>query len=109
MKQHLLAQQIIGKHVFGQHGREVGIVEDLGIDTQSWTITALRVKLERTVLDDLRLKRFVFKTQLVDIPVAEVSGVSDALVLQRPLEKMIYAGGVPADQIESPEPKALPE
>jgi sporulation protein YlmC with PRC-barrel domain len=100
MKKRYWSHEIKNKAVIGQHGRELGSVQNLSIDTASWKVVTLHVKLERAVLDDLNLKRFVFSAQSIDIPVGEVSGVGDALVLKRPLEDLIFEGGVPKEQVE---------
>jgi sporulation protein YlmC with PRC-barrel domain len=86
---------IIGKSVIGQHGREIGRVLDVGIDAESWKVISLQVKLSRKVHHDLNLKQLLFRSQTVTLPIAEVSGVSDTVVLRIALDKLAFSGGIP--------------
>ncbi len=86
---------IIGKSVIGQHGREIGRVLDVGVDAASWRVVSLQVKLDRNVHHDLNLKRMLLRSQTVTLPIADVSGVSDTVVLGRTLEHLVFSGGIP--------------
>ena len=56
--------------------------------------------INREALDDLKLKRPWFGTQTVHVPVSEISGATDNLVLKSLLEKMEFSGGKPAAAAE---------
>ena len=96
---------LLGKTVIGQHGRKIGRIQDVVFDLQSFRITDLKIKLARSVHEDLGLAYTWFDRQSVDVPVDQVSGVSDNLVLSVPLSGMRYTGGVP----EAPPTQVLPE
>jgi len=88
---------LVGMSIIGQHGREVGVITDMIVDVGSWQLQSLEVKLNREALDDLQLKRPWFGSQTVRVPVGEISGATDNLVLKSLLEKMEFSGGKPAD------------
>ncbi len=88
---------LVGMKIIGQHGREVGVISDMFADVETWHLQSLEVKLNRETLDDLKLKRPWFGTQTVHVPVSEISGATDNLVLKHPLEEMEFSGGKPAE------------
>lgn len=87
---------LMGMKVIGQHGREIGVITDMFADVDTWQLQSLEVKLNRETLDDLKLKRSWFGTQTVHVPISEISGATDNLVLKSLLEKMEFSGGKPA-------------
>jgi sporulation protein YlmC with PRC-barrel domain len=90
----MYASQLMGKKVLAQHGKEIGEIDAVFVDVAGWRVTALRVKLERSVLEDLDLEQpFLFGTQSVKMPVEHVSGIADVVVLKDPVEKISFAHG----------------
>jgi sporulation protein YlmC with PRC-barrel domain len=87
---------LLGIKIIGQHGREIGVVSDMFADVETWQLQSLEVKLHRETLDDLKLKRTWLGTQTVRVPVTEISGATDYLVLRSTLEEMDFSGGKPA-------------
>ncbi|TVS19403.1 MAG: hypothetical protein EA424_08610 [Planctomycetaceae bacterium] len=92
-----------GIAIIGQHGREIGAVTDLYIDIETWQCQSLEVKLNRAALEDLKLKRPWFGTQTVRVPVNEISGATENLVLKCVLEELEFSGGQPAGMASAPE------
>jgi sporulation protein YlmC with PRC-barrel domain len=90
-------KSLVGMKIIGQHGREVGTITDMLANVETWQLQSLEVKLNRVALDDLKLKLPWFGTQTVHVPVSEISGATDNLVLKCLLEKMEFSGGEPAD------------
>ena len=99
---------LMGLDIIGQHGREVGVITDMFADVETWQLQSLEVKLNRETLDELELKRPWFGTQTVLVPVSEISGATDHLVLKHPLEEMEFSGGKPAEAA-SPAAKDAPK
>jgi sporulation protein YlmC with PRC-barrel domain len=99
---------LVGMKIIGQHGREVGVISDMFGDVETWQLQSLEVKLNRETLDDLKLKRPWFGTQTVHVPVSEISGATDNLVLKHPLEEMEFSGGKSAE-VASPAAEVAPE
>jgi sporulation protein YlmC with PRC-barrel domain len=88
---------LVGMKIIGQHGREVGIITDILANVETWQLQSLEVKLNRATLDDLKLKLSWFGTQTVHVPVSDISGATDNLVLKCLLEEMEFSGGKPAE------------
>jgi sporulation protein YlmC with PRC-barrel domain len=91
----------MGMKVIGQHGREIGVITDMLADVATWQLQSLEVKLNRETLDDLKLNRSWFGTQTVHVPVSEISGATDNLVLKSLLENMAFSGGKPSEKVAS--------
>lgn len=87
------ATNLIGLRIFGQHGREIGVITDLLADLTTWQLESLEVKLNRSTLEELKLKKPWFGSQTVRVPVSEISGASENLVLESVLEEMEFSGG----------------
>lgn len=96
-----MVKSLMGMKIFGQHGREIGVIADMSVDVESWQLQTLEVKLNRQTLDDLKLQRPWFGSQTVHVPVSEISGAIDNLVQKTPLEEMDFSGGEPA-AVDSP-------
>lgn len=88
---------LMGLEIIGQHGREIGAITDMLADVETWQLQSLEVKLNRETLDELKLKRPWFGTQTVLVPVSEISGATDKLVLKHSLEEMEFSAGKPAE------------
>lgn len=84
--------------VVEQHGRTIGVVAEVLVDTDAWTVSHLKITLNREVLGDLNLKKPLFGTQTIRIPSSELAGAQDVLVLKRKLEDLKFDGGTPAGQ-----------
>lgn len=91
------AMSLVGMRIIGQHGREVGVISDIIVDVGTWQLLSLEVKLNREALDDLKLKRPWFGSQTVQVPVGEISGATDNLILKSLLEEMEFSGGEPVE------------
>jgi sporulation protein YlmC with PRC-barrel domain len=87
----MYASQLIKKEVLAQHGRKIGEVDAVFVDVKQWRITAYRITLARSVLEALDLEPpFLFCTQSVKMSVDHVSGVSDVVVLEDPIEEISF-------------------
>jgi len=90
-------KSLVGLEIIGQHGREIGVITDMLADVDTWQLQSLEVKLNRETLDELELKRPWFGTQTVLVPVSDISGATDKLVLKLSLEEIEFSGGKPAE------------
>lgn len=80
-----------GKTVITKDGRTLGQVRDVEIDLANLRVTAFVVKLERTVLDTLHLKKPFMGSQEIHVPASDVSAISDSVVLEKKLEAYAHA------------------
>ena len=80
--------ELSGKDVISQDGREIGQVSDIALDSSSWRIDTLVVKLERDLLESFHMKKPLIGTQTIQIPTSHVSGVGDKVILHKKLEEL---------------------
>jgi sporulation protein YlmC with PRC-barrel domain len=75
-------EAVLGRAVLDATGREIGKVAELFIDTESWMVDAVGVKVHREVADAIGLKHGLFKSGYVEIPREAIQSVGDAIVLR---------------------------
>jgi sporulation protein YlmC with PRC-barrel domain len=104
--------ELIGKRILSQDGREIGEVESLHVDVETWRLSAVGVKLRREVLEQLSLKRPLIGTQVIRIPIDQVSGASDTVVLKPTFAKLAAVTGeteeLKAEKTDDDKAKAEP-
>ena len=74
-----------GRSVIDSTGRTVGEVDSLIVETDTWTVEAVRIKLHRDVSKELGLPREVFRAARLDVPTREVSAFADTVLLAIPI------------------------
>lgn len=81
--------QLIGRRVVSQDGHVLGDVASIAVDTDSWQVVQLGVRLHRRSLERLRLpKPPVLGSHTIAIAIDHVAGVSDTLVLKLRLAEL---------------------
>lgn len=113
---------IIGKQVLTRDGREIGRVQTLQIDPETWRVMSIGVKVARERLEDLDLRRPLLGSQSILVPTGEITAVADVVMLSRDLpglreisglatgsgeEEATLAGpgaAMPSDRSEEPTP-----
>ena len=78
-------ESLSGRSVIDSSGRSVGEVVGLLIDSETWRIEALRVKLHKDVTDEIGASHGTFRAARLDVPTAFIHNVSDAVVLSGPI------------------------
>lgn len=94
--------EIVGKEIFATDGHELGEIVSLQIDADNWRVLALNVKLNRSVHEDLKLKKPLLGSQTVQIRVSEISGIADSAILRRSLKDVLFSGGHPSGEDGEP-------
>jgi sporulation protein YlmC with PRC-barrel domain len=74
-------ENLRGRTVIGADGQAVGEVAALFLDSESWGIQSLQVKLRKEIADRLGASRSVFHAGTVEIPIRLIQSVGDAVVL----------------------------
>jgi len=77
----MLAKEIHDKEVIDRSGTNIGRVEDMYIDSKTWQVTGLQIRLEGSVAEEFGLKRH-FGSTLIPLGVEHIQGVSDKIVLK---------------------------
>ena len=78
-------ESLSGRSVIDSSGRSVGEVVGLLIDSETWRIEALRVKLHKDVTEEIGASHGTFRAARLDVPTAFIHNVSDAVVLSGPI------------------------
>lgn len=95
--------QIVGLRVLSQDGHVLGEVSGLVVDTSSWQVAELAVRLRRDALEPLQLNKPLLGTQTIKVPASEVAGVSDAVVLRRRLDEFRFVDNEGEDERAVPD------
>jgi sporulation protein YlmC with PRC-barrel domain len=74
-------ESIRGRTVIASDGVALGAIGLLFIDANGWRVESLQVRLHKDVADRLGAGRSLFRSGTVEIPVAMVQSVGDAVVL----------------------------
>ncbi len=78
---------IIGKKVIEIGGYIIGEVKGAGIDTDTWHVHQLHVKLTDKAAEELGFKKR-FRTSTVCLPTIMVKAVGDVITIAPPLEEL---------------------
>lgn len=70
-----------GRTVIGSDGVEIGEITSLFFDTEAWRVESLQIRLHKDVADRLGADRSVFHAGTLEIPIAMIQSVGDAVVL----------------------------
>ncbi|MFL5320281.1 MAG: PRC-barrel domain-containing protein [Myxococcaceae bacterium] len=73
--------ELRGVPVVAADGIEVGRIRDLIIGTESWTVEALEVKLERDTEEDVGAPHHALLPSIIEIPTRFILSAGDAVTL----------------------------
>jgi sporulation protein YlmC with PRC-barrel domain len=79
-------QNLRGRTVIGADGKAVGEISALFVDSESWRVEALQLKLRRDVADQIGAPHSLFQAGALEVPIRLVQSVGDAVVLTVALE-----------------------
>jgi len=92
-------EHLRGRTVIAADGQAIGEVASVLIETSTWTILSLQVKLTKAAAEQLGAVRGLLRAATIDLPVKAVQSVADTVLLSVPtLELRQTATG--ADQHE---------
>jgi len=78
-------EDLEGMLVLGEGGREVGLVTEIAVDVEDWRLVALEVKVNKDVLEEMGMKRPVFGTRTVRVPISQIARIADVILLKTEL------------------------
>jgi len=70
-----------GRSVISAEGQVIGEVSGVLLDSSTWSVEALQIKLGKEIADRLGVDRTVFRAGALEIPVRMVQAVGDTVVL----------------------------
>jgi len=81
-------EQLRGRTVIAADGQAIGEVAALFLDTSTWTISALQIKLNKAVAEQIGATRGLLRAATLELPVRLVQSVGDAVVLSVPTTEL---------------------
>lgn len=75
-------------NVVGSSGRVFGDIDDVEIDETTWRATQLIVRVSSEAIADLGLEKPLWKRARLAIPIHQVAGTSDVVVLRSTLDEI---------------------
>ena len=77
-------EHLRGRTVIAADGQAIGEVAALLIDTSTWSIVALQIKLSKSVAEQIGAARGLLRAATHELPVRMVQSVGDAVLLSVP-------------------------
>ncbi|HYO57723.1 PRC-barrel domain-containing protein [Archangium sp.] len=74
-------EDLRGRTIIGADGQVMGEVVALFVDSDTWRVESLQVKLDKAIADRLGASRSIFHAGTIVIPVRMVQSVGDTVVL----------------------------
>jgi len=81
-------EQFRGRTVIAADGYTIGEVGALFMDTFTWTIVALQIKLHKAAAEQLGAARGILRAATIELPVRLVQSVGDTVLLSVPTPEL---------------------
>ncbi len=81
-------ERLRGRTVIAADGQAIGEVSALLVDTSTWTIIALQIKLNKSAAEQIGAKGGLLRAATLDLPVRLVQSVADAVLLSVPTPEL---------------------
>lgn len=97
----LSAENLRGRTVISADGQAVGTVQSVFLDADAWRVESISVDLRKEVADRVGAARSMFHRGLIELPVALIQSVGDAVVLSVPVDALREAQRAPTAEVAS--------
>jgi len=77
----LSADNLQGRTVISADGKAIGSIRSVFLDASEWRVEAISIDLRKDIADRIGAARSVFHRGSIEIPVALIQSVGDAVVL----------------------------
>ena len=77
-------EHLRGRTVIAADGQAIGEVGALSIDTSTWVIVALQIKLSKSAAEQLGAARGLLRAATFELPVRMIQSVGDTVLLSVP-------------------------
>jgi len=81
-------EHLRGRTVIAADGQAIGEVAALSIDSSTWTIVSLQIKLSKPVAEQIGASRGLLRAAALELPVQMVQSVGDAVLLSVPTPEL---------------------
>jgi len=91
IKNHMESKNIslvVEKQVVDRNGKDIGVIEDVFLDTKNWMFPSILIKLTKEVLEFLRMEKCPDCERRVTLPMVNVSSIGDNVMLNIDKETM---------------------
>lgn len=95
----LADENLRGRTIIGADGQVIGEVAALFLDSETWRVESLQVKLDRVVAERIGASHNIFHAGTLELPVRLVQSVGDTIVLSvvvDELRQVLPSEGEPA-------------
>jgi sporulation protein YlmC with PRC-barrel domain len=75
-----------GRTIIGADGQVIGEITGLFLDSDSWRVESLQVKLDKDIADQIGADRSIFHAGALEIPIRMIQSVGDTVVLSVPVD-----------------------
>lgn len=76
------AERLLGLDVLGTGGKIVGTVEDINIDTQSWRMPSLIIKIRKDTLETIKTEKCLLCNNRLQISMQHIVDIGDYVMLE---------------------------
>jgi sporulation protein YlmC with PRC-barrel domain len=76
------------KHVISREGKRVGDLVGVILETRAWTVTGVKVEVDKEMAQYLGIKKKMLKAPMVTITTDQISGIEDVVQLKYDLEAL---------------------
>ena len=77
-------ENLRGRTVVAADGQAIGEVAAVFIDTSTWTIASLQIKLSKTAAEQLGSSHSLLRAATIELPVRLIQSVGDTVLLSVP-------------------------
>ena len=81
-------EHLRGRTVIAADGQAIGEVAALFVDTSTWAVVALQIKLSKSAAEQIGAARGLLRAATLDLPVRLVQSVADAVLLSVPTPEL---------------------
>ncbi|HZH17951.1 MAG TPA: PRC-barrel domain-containing protein [Archangium sp.] len=95
----LADENLKGRTIIGADGQVIGEIAALFLDSETWRVESLQVKLDRVIAERIGASHGIFHAGTLELPVRLVQSVGDTVVLSvvvDELRQVLPSEGEPA-------------
>jgi sporulation protein YlmC with PRC-barrel domain len=81
-------EHLRGRTVIAADGQAIGEVAALLVDTSTWAVLTLQIKLNKMAAEQIGAKGSLLRSATLDLPVGLVQSVADAVLLSVPVPEL---------------------
>jgi sporulation protein YlmC with PRC-barrel domain len=76
------------KRVITKDGKDIGVVSACNLDASSWMVTSLVIKLKKTAIDELKVKKKLFQHIYITLRTNQIANMADVVQLNIDLAEL---------------------